>query len=400
MVSPIPHVGGPQYSVSFGGQYNGQMSYDVKIESYSGTEQDKDRLAAGQVLYTAASVSSSIAYSGATGIAVTKAAAINPYLLGAVIVYGVVSHLLAAEDHAKLLNEIAEANRHMYEKTATEKDVAQFYRESCSAVQPVIARMKETLHALQESPEARMQLVTQAQNSQEERSAFARESANMAQIREWLLLFHAAKAQRCLNQSKQEPKETASCTFEKGVFRSVRETSISIGLDLANLETEVDQKTKALEDFGSKYPMEKRVSFVGDTLVDYLAPEWENTESHFLQFSFEASDALMQNAFQRVLLILGQYRMEVAKNWNTESDALFADQRKAEQFEQLKNQYRQIVGDGIRVLFNHLNREAFQKRVTAFLKEAKPFIKQGYSNSSVMKFSSLVNNFEQIYKKL
>lgn len=410
VISPIPSVCGkrasggshcgPEYSVHIGMQYNGQSSFDVKMESYSGTPEDKNRLTTGQVLYTAASVNASIAYSGATGAVVTKAAALNPYLLGAVIVYGVVSHVLAAEDHAKLLNEIAKANRFMYEHTATEKDVARFYRESCQTIEPIISKLQESLVQLQGSAAQRAELVARAKNSQEERNQFSVKSDEMVKTREWLLLYYAAKSERCLNQTKQEPKETATCVLSEGNFQSLRDPDIKIGSDLSKVENDRDQKKKELEDFATQYPLEKRAGYVADTLIDYLAPEWEMTESYWMQFSFQAVDAMMNSAFQRLLLLLGQYRLEKSKEWNNKSDALFADQRLTEEFERLKGQYRQLVGDGIRVLFNHLNRQEFQKKVRVFLKDANGFIKKGYSEKSVLKFSSLVKNFERIYIKL
>lgn len=410
VISPIPSACGyrtgggshcgPEYSVHLGMQYNGQSSFDVKIESYSGTPEDRNRLTAGQVLYTAASVNASIAYSGATGAVVTKAAALNPYLLGAVIVYGVVSHVLAAEDHAKLLNEISKANRFMYEHTATDKDVARFYRESCQTIEPIISKLQETLTQLQRGASQRTELVVRAKTSLAERNDFSAKSDEMVKAREWLLLYYTAKSERCLHQVKQEPKETATCILSEGKFQSLRDPNIRIGVDLAKLENDRDQKKKELEEFAVHYPLEKRADYVADTLIDYLAPEWEMTESYWMQFSFSAVDAIMNSAFQRLLLILGQYRLEKSNEWSHESNALFADQHLTEEFERLKGQYRKLVGDGIRVLFNHLNRQEFQKKVRVFLKHANAFIKKGYSEKSVLKLSSLVKNFERIYVKL
>ncbi len=410
MISPIPSICGsrsgsgshcgPEYSVYIGMQNNGQSSFDVKIESYSGTPEDKNRITKGQILYTAASVNASIAYSGAAGAIVTKAAALNPYLLGAVIVYGLVTHVLAAEDQASLINDIAKANRFMYEHTATVKDVADFYRESCLTIQPVISKIQETLIQLQLNTSKRTEMVEHAKNSQVERSQFSAKSDEMVQSREWILLYFTAKAERCQNQKKQEPKETATCVLTEGNFQSLRNPNINIEADLTKVEVELDQKKKDLEGFVSQFPIEKRAGYVADTLVDYLAPEWELTQSYWMQFSFQAVDAVMNNAFQRLLLILGQYRLEKSKEWDNENSSLFADQRLTTEFERLKGQYRQLVGDGIRVLFNHLDRQKFQKRVRGFLIDANVFIKKGFSEKSVLKFSSLVKNFERIYIKL
>lgn len=400
VVAPIPHTPGPEFAISISGQYNGQLSFDVNINSYSGTPEDKNRLILGQILYTATSINSTIAYSGATGAAVAKAAAINPYLLGAVIIYGIVTHVMAAEDHARLLNEITAANIYMLEKTATANDVATYYRESCATVLPVVQKIRETLEALQSSAEERQRLAEKAQQSSEERKIFSAESESMARTREWLYLYHSAQAEKCLNQNKQEKKETAVCRYDNGVYQSLRDQSLTIAGDLASFEAESREKTKSIQEFSSRYPIEKRAHFVSDTLVDILASEWENTESHWLQFSFEASDALMQNAFQRLLLVLGQYRLETHKNWFFEKNAVFADERKAQEFETLKREYRELVAEGIRVVFARTDRLKFQSRTETFLKRANAFVKTAYSQGAVIKFQSLLGHFKQIYKKL
>lgn len=401
LISPIPYSRGIDYQIHLGwDSSNDQSGFSAKIETSSANETSKNRAQVGQMLNTAASVSSSIAYSGGTGAAVAKAAAVNPYLLGAAIAYGVVSHALAAEEQAKLLNEIAEANNYMYQMTATEKEVARFYRESCQSIQPFVDRLITVVDNLQKNPESRSQMVKQAQATAEERQSFHRESDLVSTQREWLIVYSAAGSQKCLNQKHQEPEETAPCKLENGFFISTRNPAITIK---ANLETSKETSENYLQEikkFGEKYPLEKKVTYTADLLIDSLAPEWERTESALMKFSFMSSDAVINSAFQKLLLILGQYRLELHKGWNTDADPIFAELQKTEKFRRLKAQYTQLVADGIKVMFNHLSRDEFRKNVNLFLLEAKPFIKKTYANNTIKNFESLVSNFERLYLKL
>lgn len=110
-VAPISQTRGLQYNINIGYEYGQNGSgFKSSIETYTQTGEDKNRLTTGQALYTAASLNASIAFSGGSGLMVSGATAINPYLLAAAVVYGVVSHFKAAEDQARLGNEIVAAN--------------------------------------------------------------------------------------------------------------------------------------------------------------------------------------------------------------------------------------------------------------------------------------------------
>lgn len=399
--APIPQARGLQTNIQIGYEHGeGGGGFNSKIETYTETGEDKNRLTAGQVLYTVTSINSSIAFSGGAGAVVSNAIAINPYLLAASIVYGVVTHFMAAEEQAKLTNEIVAANSYMYKNTATQVDVARFYKESCETVLPLIQKIRGAVMDLQTSDQKRIELTTRATESIKERDQYAADADKASISREWLGIYFSASAEKCLNQKKAESLDNASCKLENNRIISLRNSQISLDSDLQKEKTNFDAYKKQIEDHAKAYPIEKRSLYVLDSIVEILAPEWQQVESNFLKFSFETTDSLINSAYDRVNLILSQYRLEKLKSWNSQEDAIFNESRNSEQFEKLKSEYSDLLGQAIKVIFNHGNRVTFQKNAEAFFKEAKPFIKSLFVNKQVMKFSSLVSNFEKIYLKI
>ena len=216
--------------------------------------------------------------------------------------------------------------------------------------------MKSTFIELQSSEEKRTELVIRAEQTAGERQGFAAATQENSEVQEWIAVYSAASSEKCINQKQAENAKNAICKIENNLIVSLRNEKIKIESRLNKETSKLEENKKKILEFAQKYPYEKRASYAVDHLIEILAPEWQAVESNLLKFSFELTDVVIQSTFERVNLILAQYRIHKTKNWRSTEDTIIVETKANEKYEQLRGQYVDLLGLAIKVIFNHASR--------------------------------------------
>lgn len=371
----------------------------VSGNSSNSTGKDKDRQTVQAGLYTAASVSSGIALGGGTGATVAAATMAAPWLVGGAVAYAAIAHFNAVEEQAQLQLELSDANVMMLKEIATDRDIAYYYRQACRDLLPLTALLRKHLNGLRGSEAERAELMKEVIRHKETLDIYAHDSIENAKNLEILRLAHLIRSKKCVEIGHPNISE-AVCykNIERFVLVGLPDITLPVDQNLIN-EIITPLESKA-EEFAKKYPREKRAELLAAQVTLILGPHWEVTQKSLNQLSFDSLDILMSSLFERLQLVLAELRAQKNASWNRSGDPIFEEIEIQSDFEKLKKRHRELVAAGVKVVFDRMDRQQFQKSVEEYLSKARLFGTQRRSNKQVRDYINSVQSLVRIYKKL
>ncbi|AHI06962.1 hypothetical protein BDW_12310 [Bdellovibrio bacteriovorus W] len=370
----------------------------ISSQSSSSSGNDKDSQVISTSLNTAAGLSTSIAAAGGAGQLVAACTMAAPYLVAAAVVYSVVASAIAADEQRRAQDRIAEANVMMFRDSASDGDVAMYYRETCQTLRPLITSLQQKLQMIKRDDNERLLTIQAASALRVEIEAFENASAIQEQNMKYLRLYQATRADIC--KPRYELAENPTCFRNATHIILASDDKVQLPLDEKERFSIIEPMEKSLKDFAKSYPKEKRAELVGAKLVLALGPQWNQTALSLHRMSFEVVDSLMASLFQKIQILFSQYRTDQNALWNKSEASLEGELKAIKAFEDLKTTHRKLVNDGIKVIFNRHSKEVFQNEVALHVQKARNFSDSYKQHREVKSFMTSVDALARLYKNL
>lgn len=391
----------PPVNYDFYVQYesgNGGGLTKINAQSSNSTGKDKERQTTGAVINTAATVSLSVAATGGAGSMVAACTVAAPYLAAAAVAYALIAGALSADEQRRAQDRIAEANVMRFRDTASDADVSKYYRETCQTIMPLISKVQKKLQDIQSDSESRNAAVKAAQVLQPDLEKFETLDANAQKNVKYITLYRDALAGEC--KAKIEMEKNPTCFKGTSHYSLASDEKIQLPIDEKEMKSIMDPIEASLQKFGKEYPKERRAELISAKLVLILAPNWEKTTRELGNLSFDTIDSSMASLFQRIQVLFALLRADQDAAWNQKNTELSEELATVSQFEILKSAHRKLVNEGVKVIFNRMPRDEFQKNVASYLQEARAFSRLYSSHKPVKSYMTSVEILARNYKSL
>lgn len=387
----LPNLPKPQ--VDFYIQYgsNGTQSTFRSGSSNSTGSGTLDNLnQATGVAGTTAGITTSIALNGSAGALTAYATTIAPYAIVAFVALAVITDFWAAEEQAKLQNDIANANEHLFLHSAKDKDVIHFYQKSCNSYSKLIKNILPALDTIENNPQQYARLLLENQKTKKERIQWERDSAEKKKVITQLKLLNSYKSGKCIHKRQLNSPQQDICFYDSENLFLNQFTSFKVSLEhLEDLEVKLEEDLKKYQ---KKYTDEQLITFVQSKIIDVLINVNQNIESEINTISWKKLNKAQEYAFRKVVQILSLLRASK----NSTDDGIFIELQKQEEFLKIKAEYKKIIAQSLLLLRGRISHQQYFSQTQDYIQRAKDFIHDYYHVDAVSEFESLIINLEEI----
>ncbi len=381
------------------------ISYDTSDGSYKGssststsTGKDNDRKVIGTAIEVGSAIIVKVATSGGAGQMVAACQIAAPYAAAAVVAYAIISGALAAHEQRALQEKITEANLMLFRESASDNDVSKYYRETCNNILPIISQMQSKLKLISSDETNRLAAIKAAEQLAPQIATFEASNAEAEKVTPHVTLFQALKAKVC--KEKVDADANTVCFKSPSHFVLAEDESIQLPLDEKAAEAIAAPMIETLHNFGKQYPRDLRGELISAKVVLALGKKWETTSKELETIKFEGIDKSMSSLFTKLQGLFTQLRADKEALWNQKNPQIAEELAVVNAFENLKTTHRNLVNEGIKVIFNRTSREAFQKKAAEYIEKARAFGREYSTHKEVKSFTKSVEAFSRLYKNL
>ncbi len=331
------------------GILNSNSNASFQSSNSTSAEDQKNRNQINGVTQAAASVTYSIAHSGAVGAAVTNAAALAPYMIGVAVAVAVVTAYINNAEQVELQNDIAEANKILLTQTPTETDVRRFYQQSCGQAQEIIKSVSDHLEQISGNEKYRIEAATNAKKMAAEISKFKQDGLELQTPQIRRALYYYSKKGLCPHKVDIDPKTSRCWRDDENAF-SIDDPKIKISLIPYAADLQLQEDVNALKAFNDKYPTTRVAEYIKSDVGMFFQLDIENFNSMLTNIQWQALDTLQARAFSRIVHALEIYRQFVEAQDGT-GKAIESELISDREFSKLTSEFKTLVAKYIGAVF-------------------------------------------------
>lgn len=388
----LPRIPPNQYSFSIS---YGDQGTSMSASANSPDSNAKDRNNVSNVLGTSAGIATSIALSGGTGASVAMAMTVAPYLAGAFLAYAAYNFVVSNQEGIDLQNEATQAQVNLFQKAATDRDVANYYKESCATTLQKLEPLYKTIHDFYESDVRRDQIAAEMVNTREARKAYQAEAMALEPARSLAQLAFWAHTGFC-----DAAKADAPCAKVGTVFTSKQDPALKIDTVSKDDLAAVEKARSSLKAFNEKYPQEVAIQYQAHNALDIMYFDWQNVSATLMSSSFAAVDQAMALLAGKVRYFVLEVQKVQKSSWARSIRLIDAEEKLQRQFFELRGEYFQLLANSIKILFNKADAKQGKAQFSAFAKRFDAFASLTISNPDVKAMNESVQGLKKFYETL
>lgn len=397
----LPRLPQNEYTLTFGFKFNSNGDQDgpasLNFYATNPTQNNTEANTLNSFLSLGTSLSYQVAYHGTSAASVAIANAMAPYFAVALLAVNAMIFLSNNQDEINRKNDEAQAQNTVYLKSASDQDVAKYYKELCKPIITQFESLTNKMELFISSDRDRLPLIDEINESKSSRVLYLTE-ANSKKIlwsRNILQLYYYAKTNFC--HRDQNPR---FCDSKEGHYYLIEQPDIQ--LSMTNLETD-ESLIKAqynLSEFNTKYPQKEIVNWVTLEILEVMYLKWSTLSAQIANISFRQADQAMRAIQKQIRSFINQIESIKDSQWSNNKTPLNLNQKYQSQFFELRQEVFDLLRIAIKVFLNNHNPVSAKKQFSTFEIKFQKFALKTLANPDIREMNNLVLKMKEFYDTL
>jgi len=403
-IGSIPRIPDNQYSFnmsygmntsSSGSEGFGGHPNQFSFQSSGSNQAIKDRNTVNAVLGSASGISWSIAFSGGSGAAVSGALVAAPYLAAAFLAYSAVNYIMSNDEEIALKNEMAKAQADLFLKSATDRDVAAYYKESCAGTLVKMQPLLQTIKDFSTSDLKRDEISQQIEATRSERQTYKENALKTLPARNLLTLAGYVRQNIC-----EDAKFAHLCKKSGNAYVLTQNPSVRLDLKSETDKQAVEAARQEMIAFDKSYPQDVVLKYVAYETLDTLYYQWNDISYIVANAGLSSLDQAMNILANKLQFIVMETQKANNSPWSKSTRLLNTEIKLQTEFFELREEYFRLLTDALKIFFNKGNADQGKVRFKAFDKKFNMFSGKTITSPDVQSMAHAVSRLGKFYEQL
>lgn len=365
------------------------------FHSIGPSSESQNRNTINGILGTSAGLSWSIAASGAAGASVAVAMAVAPWLAGAFALYSAFNYVASNQEEIDRQNEMARARSNLFLKSANDRDIANYYQESCTKTSAKLKPLADLIYSYTESHSKREQIVRQISASKLEREGYKNAVAEIEKYRKLLSLASAKHKGIC-----DEAQEVKPCKKEGDTYVLTSDTAVVLSQDEDKDKPILEEAQRKMAQFNEQFSQEKVVELIAFDILDLIHNRWNAISAEVASWSFQQTDRALNVLSNKLKFFAAELHKAKNSRWAEGHQLVGVNEVLQAEFFALRAEYFELLNIAVKAFFNKHDIHSAKARFKSFSARFKAFSDKTMISRDVQSMSLSVSRLEKFYEEL